>query len=401
MAKRLTDITIRNLKPDPVRRELPDAGCAGLYLIVQTSGVRSFAVRYRYGGRSVKLTLGKWPTMTLADARKATADAQHALARGNNPAKARQDAKRKADAAKADTLTAICENYLKREGGKLRTLDQRVSILKRLIYPALGDKPIGSIKRSEIVAMLDKIEDHNGPRAADVALGVLRRILHWHEQRTDEFRSPVIRGMGNRQDNVEHRRERILDDAELRAVWDATADNTTFSALVRFLLLTSARRDEGAAIKRDEIGADGVWVLPASRSKTKTEIARPLSKAALAILAEQPRIDGCDYVFTSTGIGPFKSCPHGKLKLDAAAGVTGWRLHDLRRTARSLLSRAGITADISERCLGHSLGDIRERYDRHKYLSEMAHAFEALSAEIERIVNPPEGAVIPMERRRR
>jgi integrase len=265
----------------------------------------------------------------------------------------------------------------------------------------LGDKPIGSIKRSEIVAMLDKIEDHNGPRAADVALGVLRRILHWHEQRTDEFRSPVIRGMGNRQDNVEHRRERILDDAELRAVWDATADNTTFSALVRFLLLTSARRDEGAAIKRDEIGADGVWVLPASRSKTKTEIARPLSKAALAILAEQPRIDGCDYVFTSTGIGPFKSCPHGKLKLDAKSGVVGWRLHDLRRTARSLLSRAGITADISERCLGHSLGDIRERYDRHKYLSEMAHAFEALSAEIERIVNPPEGAVIPMERRRR
>jgi integrase len=103
-------------------------------------------------------------------------------------------------------------------------------------------------------------------------------------------------------------------------------------------------------------------------------------------------------VFTSTGIGPFKSCPHGKLKLDAAAGVTGWRLHDLRRTARSLLSRAGVNSDIAERCLGHSLGDIRERYDRHKYLSEMAHAFGLLAAEIERIVNPPEGAVIPMRR---
>ena len=399
MAKRLTDITIRNLKPDLVRRELPDAGCAGLYLIAQTSGVRSFAVRYRYGGRSVKLTLGKWPTMTLADARKATADAQHALARGNNPAKARQDAKRKADAAKADTLTAICENYLKREGGKLRTLDQRVSILKRLIYPALGDKPIGSIKRSEIVAMLDKIEDHNGPRAADVALGVLRRILHWHEQRTDEFRSPVIRGMGNRQDNVEHRRTRILTDDEIRAVWQATEDDTTFSTLIRFLLLTSARRNEAAAMKWDEVDADGVWTLPISRSKSKAEIARPLSKAALAILAEQPRIDGCDYVFTSTGIGPFKSCPDGKLKLDAKSGVTGWRLHDLRRTARSLLSRAGVNSDLAERCLGHSLGDIRERYDRHKYLDEMAHAFEALSAQIETIIHPPEGAVIPMRRR--
>ena len=281
----------------------------------------------------------------------------------------------------------------------MRTLDQRVSILKRLIYPALGDRPIGSIKRSEIVAMLDKIEDHNGPRAADVALGVLRRILHWHEQRTDEFRSPVIRGMGNRQDNVEHRRERILDDAELRAVWDATEDNTTFSALVRFLLLTSARRNEAAAMKRDEVDADGVWTLPASRSKSKTEIARPLSKAALAILAEQPRIDGCDYVFTSTGIGPFKSCPDGKLKLDAKSGVTGWRLHDLRRTARSLLSRAGINADVAERCLGHALPGIRATYDRHQYIDEMRYAFEALAAEIDRIVHPPEGAVIQMRRR--
>jgi integrase len=389
---------VENVKASPARRELPDAGCSGLYLVVQSSGLKSWAVRYRFNSKPVKLTLGKFPTLTLADARKATADAQLALARGNNPAKARQDAKRKADAAKADTLTAICENYLKREGGKLRTLDQRVSILKRLIYPVLGDRPIAGIKRSEIVAMLDKIEDHNGPRAADVALGVLRRILHWHEQRTDEFRSPVIRGMGNRQDNVEHRRTRVLDDSEIARLWQATEDDTTFSALTRFLLLTSARRNEAAAMKRDEVDADGVWTLPASRSKSKTEIARPLSKAALAILAEQPRIDGCDFVFTSTGIGPFKSCPDGKLKLDAKSGVTGWRLHDLRRTARSLLSRAGVNSDIAERCLGHSLGDIRERYDRHKYLSEMAHAFGLLAAEIERIVNPPEGAVIPMRR---
>jgi integrase len=399
MAKRLTDVTIRNLKPDPVRREIPDAGCAGLYLISQPSGARSWALRYRFNGKPTKLTLGQWPVVTLAAAREAATAAQHALEQGNNPARAKADAKVKADAAKADTVTAVCENYLRREGGKLRTLDQRISILRRLIYPVLGDKPIASIKRSEIVATLDKIEDHNGPRAADVALGVLRRILHWHEQRTDEFRSPIIRGMGNRQDSVEHRRTRILSDDEIRAVWQATEDNTRFSALVRFLLLTSARRNEAAAMKWDEVDASGIWTLPARRSKTKTEITRPLSKAALAILAEQPRIDGCDFVFSSTGIGPFRSCPNGKLKLDAASNVTGWRLHDLRRTARSLLSRAGVDADVAERCLGHAMPGIRATYDRHQYLGEMGRAFEALAAEIERIVNPPEGAVIPMRRR--
>jgi integrase len=402
MAKRLTDITIRNLKPDLVRRvELPDGGCAGLYLVLQTSGHRSWAVRYRYGGKSVKLTLGKWPTMTLADARKAAADAQAALARGNNPAKAKQSAKVKAMETQANTVASVCASYMRREASKLRisTSGQRESIFRRLIYPTLGDRPIDSIKRSEIVRLLDKIEDASGPRMADVTLAVLRRVFTWHALRDDDFRSPIVRGM-NRQKSAEHRRSRILDDAELAAVWRATEDDTPFSALVRFLLLTAARRTEASAVKRDEVDANGVWVVPASRSKTKVEVARPLSKAAMAILAGQPRIDGCDYVFTSTGIGPFRSYPNEKQKLDAKSGVVGYTIHDLRRTSRSLLSRAGVTGDVAEKCLGHSRGDIVERYDRHPYTREMRDAFEALAAQIERIVNPPPaGEVIQMRQR--
>ena len=101
-------------------------------------------------------------------------------------------------------------------------------------------------------------------------------------------------------------------------------------------------------------------------------------------------------MFSATGRGPFKSYPNEKQKLDAKSGVVGWRLHDLRRTARSLLSRAGVNSDVAEKSLGHSRGDIIERYDRHKYLSEMAHAFELLSAEIERIVHPPTSEVADM-----
>src|SRR5262249_5879409 len=276
--------------PAGKRREISDQA-NGLFLISQPSGARSFAVRYRYAGKPIKLTLGRWPAMTLADARKAAADAQLALARGENPAKAKADATIKADAAKPNTLTAVCENYLKREGGKLRTLDQRVSILRRLIYPKLGDKPIGSIKRSDLVALFDKIEDENGARASDVALAVLRRILRWHAIRDDEFVVPIVPGMA-RQKPAEHRRDRILTDDELRALWAHTADNSTFSALVRFLLLTAARRGEAAGLRWEgeigtvrctvkqtergierevEVDFDNVWKLPARRSKTKVE----------------------------------------------------------------------------------------------------------------------------------
>jgi integrase len=397
MAK-LTAKFVENLKPGAQRREISDHA-NGLFLISQPSGVRSFAVRYRYAGKSVKLTLGKFPAMTLADARKAAADAQHALVLGENPAKAKVDAKIKADAARANTFTAVAENYLRREGHRLRTLDQRVSILRRLIYPVLGDKPIGSIKRSDVVAMLDKIEDHNGPRAADVALAILRRIMRWHATRDDEFITPVVPGM-NRQKASEHRRERVLSDDEIRALWQATEDGSTFSALTRFLLLTAARRNEAAGLERTEI-KDGVWCLPASRSKTKVAVVRPLSGAAVAVLDKLPRIADCPFVFPSaTSRTPISQFSGPKSKLDAAAGVSGYTIHDLRRTARSLLPRAGVNGDVAEKCLGHSRGDIVERYDRHGYLNEMRIAFEKLATLIEMIVHPPEGAaVIPMKLR--
>jgi integrase len=135
--------------------------------------------------------------------------------------------------------------------------------------------------------------------------------------------------------------------------------------------------------------------VPAARSKTKTEITRPLSKAALAVLDGLPHIAGCDFIFTSNAISPIASFSDPKAALDARSRVTGYTIHDLRRTARSLLSRAGVHSDVAEKCLGHSRGDIVERYDQHKYLDEMQRAFEVLAALVERIVNPPSGEVVP------
>jgi integrase len=204
----------------------------------------------------------------------------------------------------------------------------------------------------------------------------------------------------SRQVVSEHRRSRVLTDDELRAVWIAAkATEGPFGALVRLALLTSARRGEIAGMRWDEVDAESVWALPASRSKTKTDIVRPLSKAALAIIDTRPRIDGCPYIFTANGVTAMRAFSRQKAALDAASGVTGWRLHDCRRTARSLLSRAGVNVDVAERCLGHTMAVIRGTYDRHKYVDEMSHAFEALAAEIKRIVDPPTGDVIPLRGR--
>jgi integrase len=188
-------------------------------------------------------------------------------------------------------------------------------------------------------------------------------------------------------------RERVLTDDELRAIWKATGDDA-FGSLVRFLLLTAARRSEAAEMPWGEL--DGTtWTLPAPRNKVKVELLRPLSNAAMAIL---PPKHGA-YVFGVDG-EPITGFSSRKQYLDKVSGVSGWRLHDLRRTSRSLMSRAGVSSDHAERCLGHVIGGVRGTYDRHEYFAEKAHAYEALAAQIGRIINPSANVASLAERRK-
>jgi integrase len=392
MARKLTDITIRNLKPGIARREIPDPGARGLYVVVQPSGKKSYAVRYRHGGKSRKLTLQAG--ISLAAARKATAAALYEVEQGRDPGAIRRKEKETQRLAAADTFRAIAEEYQRREGHKLRSADWTGKVLQRLVFQPLGDRPIAEIRRSDVIRLLDKIEEDRGPVMADRTLAIVRKIMNWHATRSDDFRSPIVRGMA-RAKVKERARERTLADDELRSVWKA-ADVTAapFGPFVQFLLLTAARRSEAAQMMWSEIsGTD--WTLPGTRNKTKVDLVRPLSAAAQKVLAKLPRVVDCKFAFSPNGRRALNSFGLHKTKLSQACGVTGWTLHDLRRTARSLMSRAGVNSDHAERCLGHVIGGVRGTYDRHEYYAEKQLAFEKLATQIERIVNPQQN-VIPM-----
>ena len=386
--KPLTDIAIRNLKPGPKRREIPDAGCRGLYVVVQPSGAKSFAVRYYLAGRACKLTLPSG--VSLAGARKLCGDAMLEVAQGRDPAAAKRTAKQAQARAREDTFGAIALEYQKRQGDKLRTAHWRSLVLKRHVLPVLGNRLIGEIKRSEVNRLLDKIEDNSGPVIANRTLGIMRTIFNFHAIRSDDFRSPIVRGMDRQ---GEQARDRVLSDIELRAIWKTAGEGRDlFDYLVQFLLLTTARRSEAAEMAWQEI--DGAaWTLPPIRNKTGVELVRPLSGAAQKLLAEVPRIADSRFVFTADGKHPLGGFSRRKRQFDARCGVANWRLHDLRRTSRSLLSRAGVSEDHSERCLGHVIPGVRGVYDRHKFAPEMSHAFEALAAQIARIVHPQDNVV--------
>ncbi len=393
--KNFSDAYLRSLKPEEGVYEQPDLKARGLRIVVWPSGRKSFVVRYRrpVSGKSAKLSLGWIP---LAAARKAAADVYEELRHGRDPAEAKKTAKAKASAAAADTVQAICVEYMKRQGVKLRTYKQRERILSRLVYPALGARPIAKVTKLDCVRLFEQITDRSGPVMADYTRAILSRIFSWHEGRHDTFASPITRGIEHQAKPPHERaRTRTLDDNEIRRLWGATEGPHAFSALVRFLLLTGARIGEARRITRTE-APNGDWLLPAERNKVKRELLRPLSPQARAVLDSRPVIDGCPYYFTADGRRAVAVSTRSKKQLDEVSGVSGWRPHDLRRTARSLMTRAGVAREHAEQCLGHVQKLVVGTYDRHDYYSEKKRAFEKLATQIELIVNQPEGNIVPL-----
>jgi integrase len=412
MSKVLTSIAVVNTRPGQARREIADGGCRGLYLVVQPSGHRSWAARYRFRGIPRKLTLGPVlidaaepdvapeidTPLSLAAARELCTKALRQAKGGTDPAEAKRKQRSETQAAAADTLQAIAEEFLRREGGRLRTVDQRRADLE-LLYAPLGQLPVEQIKRGQYVRVLDRVADERGPVRSDRVLTALSALLTWHSNRSD-FVSPLARGM-RRTSIKERARRRVLSDDELRAVWTAAEGFGLFGDYLRFMLLTGTRRNEAAGLRRSELGDVRTWVIPAARYKTKLDTLIPLSAAAQTIIAAQLKLGDCVFTSGARGDRPLGSFERRKAEFDKACGVSGWTLHDVRRTARTLLSRARINSDIAERCLGHALRGVRATYDLYEYEPEKRHAFEALAAMIDRIVHPPAVADLAAARSRR
>jgi integrase len=381
MRQKLTPAFVQKAKAqsDAERTLYWDTSLPGFGLQVTAAGHRSWVVQYRAAGRSRRMAIDG--VLNLAAARKRARSLLGEVAHDRDPLAE----KRKAAALERDTFRSVAEEYFAREGGKLRSAAHQRAALERLVYPQLGRRPIATILRSDVVRLLDHIEDERGPVMADRTLAIIRKIMNWHASRSDDFRSPLVRGMARSKNGS---RKRILDDDELRAVWRAAeAHPGPFGALVRFLLLTGARRSEASAMRWREIcGAD--WTLPAARNKTKVDLIRPLSPAAMAVIERLPQIGKGELVFTTDGRHPIGAFSRGKRILDKAAGVTGWTLHDLRRTARSLMARAGVSDRHAEQCLGHVIRGVEGTYNRHDYRAQRKLAYERLAREIEGIVNP-------------
>jgi integrase len=406
MQKTITKRAVDALKPGQilVDDQLPGFVCRRL-----PSGRLSYGLRFTKHGRRHWLAIG----VGIAPEAARQVAVAHAgdVAKDQNPVTEREAQRRKALAAR--TLNDVLDAFVRERVKALRSANELTSLLDRFVRPKLGPRRIDAIKRLEIVELLDQIAKAKSTRSrdgksrcvADKVLGVLGTCFRWHATRDDEFRSPIVAGMA-RTSIKELSRDRILSDDEIRSVWAALDDckPDAFVRIVRALLLSGARLNEISCLQWPEI--DGATLtVPAERVKTNTEHVVPITPGLANLIGKRGEDTG-DFVFsTDGGFSSFSGFSKAKRRLDETIArqrkdglkpMAPWRLHDLRRTARSLMARAGVTSDVAERVLGHVMPGVRGVYDRHEYLDEKRDALERLAALVEKIIEPPTGNVVQL-----
>jgi integrase len=392
MRKSLTDKGVSALKPRTSRYAYPDPELAGHYVRVTPNGARSFAAVARSpDGKQIWTTFGPTDRMSIATARELARDAIKRV-RAGLPA----------IEPKAESFETVARQWLERHAQKnrLRSEKQITRLLQVHVFPFWKGRAFLGIKRSDVAALLDDVQDNHGARQADLVLTIVRSIMNWFATRNDDYHPPIIRGM-RRQNPKEQTRKRILSDDEIRTIWKAAEDSGTFGAIVRMCLLTAQRNGKVSTMRWADISADGEWTIPKEAREKDSGGVLVLPEAALAIIRGRHQIGDSPYVFASVrGNGPFRGFSATKLTFDAKLppDLPGWVIHDLRRTARSLMSRAGVLSEHAERVMGHALAGVEGVYDRHSYRDEKADALRRLSTLIDGIVNP-RANVLPLQKR--
>lgn len=384
--KALTQQAVEKLRAHPAKvLERPDHLYPALRLIVQPSGARSFAVRTRINGKTVKITL-RDVGVDLAAARAKTRELLAEIAAGNDPRASRRK-------VQATTFEGVAELYLADSATHVRAKTQieRERHLRR-DWAAFNGRPLAEIRKADIAARLLEIKDEHGPIAANRSRTTLHNMVSWAVDQ-DLLEVNVVAAT-KRPLRKEPTRSRVLSPDERCAIWTATEGEGAYNAIIRLLWLTGQRREEVGGMLWREVDLDrALWSLPGERTKNGLPHVVPLSKQALAIIQAQPRRG--DYVFGERGAAPFSGWSRCKRRLDVRSRVAGWTLHDIRRSVvTGMNDELGTAPHVVEAAVNHVTGAARlgvaGTYNRAQYLAERTRALQNwadhLTGETERTV---------------
>lgn len=396
---KLSAVTVQKIKPASHRLEVPDALCTGLYLIVQTSGRKTWQVRYRHSGVHRRMKLGGYPILSLGEARERAKQVLAAVQLGRDPAEEVRAAKAPRPEEQRDRIAPLIELYAKRHLTNLKSGETVKRQLDRFVVKAWGEREIHAITKRDVIELLEGIADTGRGVTANRVRAYLNTFFNWAVQRDVILVSPAL---GVRPVSKEESRTRVLSDDEVRWFWQACEEiGYPWGCLGKLLLLTGQRLNEVAQITRDEISGD-IWHLPEVRTKNGRAHRVPLAQPVQITLSEVPQLDGSGPFFlTTNGRTPVSGFNKGRRQLaeamdriavaehGAPVEIPHWTFHDLRRTAATGMARLEVPVRVTEAVLNHvsgTGGGIVAVYQLHDYAGEKRDALEAWSNFVSHLV---------------
>ncbi len=393
--KALTDLEIKKLRPpSDGRLEIPDGRFPGLSVRVTKHGVKTFALRTRVNGRLIRLSLGRYPDIKLAEARAKAHAAVSEAKTGKQPAIGRPKV------VSGHAFDRVVDEYLQQHGTRFmkeRTLAEADRVLRMEFVQLWRARDIRQINKQHVVQVINAIvarpqRDAKGqiikdesPSAANHAFGHIRAFFNWCVGQGKIDVSPCV---GLRSPAPKKKRDRVLTDDELAAVWHAASQmGHPYGIIIQLLLVTVQRRSEVVGLRWDMIDwGEKVWRVPAEENKSGRTYLVPLTDLAIEILRTVPRVDDRLLFPAQRSDGKvFADWSKSKNRIDKLSGVTGWTIHDLRRTGSTNLAKLGVVPHVKERVLNHltgELGGIAGVYDVYSYLAEKREALKKWSQRI-------------------
>ncbi len=384
----LTKTAIDQLVPAARDAVFWDTGLAGFGVKVTPTGRKVFVVLYRTTdgmGRLRKYTIGPYGTLTLQQARIAAQKVLAERAAGRDPALEKKAGR----ALTAQSgVTNLVADFIDRHASQNRSGKETERVFRREVLPRWGGRSVLQISKRDVILLLEEIESRGAPIMANRVLAAIRKFFNWCVGRAILDRSPC---QGVAAPAREHARDRVLDDNELSAILEASrVIGHPFGSIVALLALTGQRREEVAALRWDEINdEERTWTLSGARTKNGKPHTVHLSDPAWALLCSVPRLG--PLAFTVAGQGHFQNYGHAKRRLDTLSNVSGWVLHDLRRTVVSGMARLGVPPHVADKILNHRSGTISgvaAVYQRHEFLTERKDALDRWGAHVSSILKP-------------
>lgn len=389
---KFTDKKIQNLKPKAQRYEEWEGN--GFGVRVTPRGTRSFVCLFRFEGKPRRLTLGTYPTMTLAEAHQAHGEAMKKLEQGIDPGA--EAVAERAEDRQAPTVAVLADEYLEKWAKpRKRSWREDERILKKDVLPEWGRRKAREITRRDVIRLLDGIVDRGAGIMANRTLAAIRKMFNFAVGRDIVPVSPCL---AVRAPALEQRRDRVLTTDEIRALWHGLdgakmAEGTKFA--LKLQLATAQRKVEIVSATWEEIDlTDKWWTIPPEKAKNKMAHRVPLSPLALELLQAAKNIAGdSPWIFpspqTDRHITP-EAVDHALRRPGLEhLGFTFW-VHDLRRSAASHMTSLGISRLVVGKLLNHAERGVTSTYDRHSYDKEKRQALETWGRKLQAIIEGTE-----------